>query len=462
MPVPSDKEINESHTSDFEFRWKNFRSLEDTGWLKIKPLTILLGPNSSGKSSLIAPVLMFAQTIQSRDGRSPLVSRGKFVDLGTFKEIVTDHETEKKLELGVRFHVHKHLKSLDAVGSYPPAGFELILGAGKDPSSIELESFKVTDLFGRTYFTRKKIKTGYGLSGAIRASKMTKEERLAVRKARRTNFFFTPTRVLSEYESLESEKSDPSTDFSPEFSHYLKASGRTAGSIFSFFNSLTYIGPLRSKPFRHYKLSGEEIFSVGVSGENTASLLKAKQQQNPKELNKWVKAFGFGQSVNLKTISDDLASILFSQKEGAPLNIADLGFGASQIFPLIVQSTLADGGSLTIAEQPEVHLNPKLQGMLGDLFVQLANQGQHVLLETHSEHLLLRVRTLIAKEEINASDVAIYFVEKLGGRSIIRKLNVDANGHIPDSEWPNEFFDDALKESISLVEAQISRKSSKS
>ncbi|MEL6869689.1 MAG: hypothetical protein AAFO81_07805, partial [Pseudomonadota bacterium] len=85
----------ENRTEDIEFRWKNYKCFEDTGWLKIKPLTILLGPNSSGKSSLISPLLMMGQTMLSRDIQSPLVTKGEFIDAGGYKNFVHDQDTKK-------------------------------------------------------------------------------------------------------------------------------------------------------------------------------------------------------------------------------------------------------------------------------------------------------------------------------------------------------------------------------
>ena len=171
-------------------------------------------------------------------------------------------------------------------------------------------------------------------------------------------------------------------------------------------------------------------------------------------MNGWVRRFGFGERVRLVEIAENLASIEFVQSNGDSLNIADLGFGASQLFPLIVQAISARRGTLTIAEQPEVHLHPRLQGLLGNLFVELANSGQRVLLETHSEHMLLRIRTLIAKGDLDSDDVAIYFVNCEDGLSEVKRVQIKDDGHIEPRDWPKGFFDDALRESIDLAKTK--------
>jgi predicted ATPase len=339
-----------------------------------------------------------------------------------------------------------------------PAGLEMTFRPGNHKGSIVLNRIQATDLCKRRYYARAKTKTRYNLTGAIRLSEMLPRERNAVLKSLPTNFLFTSTSALSEYDDLESEKPKERTDFSAEFSEYLSAVSGTTSGMFGFLRSVTYVGPLRAKPCRHYDLRAEEVESVGVRGEHVASLLKKTTGPKKRLLNQWVQRFGFGNRVRLVELTESLASIEFVQNDGESLNIADLGFGASQLFPLIVQAVSARQYTLTIAEQPEVHLHPRLQALLGNLFVQLANQGQRVLLETHSEHMLLRIRTLVAKGEIDANNVAIYFVSCEDGISEVQRVHIGEDGHIKPRDWPKGFFDDALRESIDLAKAQIKRR----
>ncbi|MEL6870952.1 MAG: DUF3696 domain-containing protein, partial [Pseudomonadota bacterium] len=267
----------------------------------------------------------------------------------------------------------------------------------------------------------------------------------------------TPVGVLSAFENQSPESSSKSTAWSKDFSHYLMAAAALSRNVFSFFHQLTYIGPLRARPARRYELSSEGKSSVGVQGENTASLLRRSSSKHKREIDGWVKRFGFGDSVRLKNLDDDLVTLDFVQDNGNILNIADLGFGASQVLPLLVQCVAAERGTITIAEQPEVHLNPRLQASLADLFVSLADRGQKMLLETHSEHMLLRMRRLVAEGKISSSDVAVYFVESIDGVSTVRKIEVMEDGHIDHEDWPKGFFGDTLKESMDLAAAQVAR-----
>ena len=99
-----------------------------------------------------------------------------------------------------------------------------------------------------------------------------------------------------------------------------------------------------------------------------------------------------------------------------------------------------------------------MQGTLADLFVDIANAGQRVVIETHSEHLLLRLRRLVAEGQITPEQVALYFVEREDEDRRFARFSIESNGHIPREEWPKEFFHDALRESLALASAkQVAR-----
>ena len=87
----------------------------------------------------------------------------------------------------------------------------------------------------------------------------------------------------------------------------------------------------------------------------------------------------------------------------------------------------------------------------------MANNDQRVVVETHSEHLLLRLRRLIATQKIKPNDVALYFVEKKAGVSTIQPIPLDTNGKIEPEKWPKGFFEDTLRESLALASAQSER-----
>jgi predicted ATPase len=184
-----------------------------------------------------------------------------------------------------------------------------------------------------------------------------------------------------------------------------------------------------------------------------ANVIRRRLANKPKELNKWIKRFEFGEKLRIDKLSDGLFSLSFvGGKRSFDTNIAEAGFGASQVLPLIVQALTGVEEGLTIAEQPEIHLNPRLQSVLADLFVEMVHKDQRVIVETHSEHLLLRLRRLVADGTIDSEMVAIYFVEREGDVSSVKPIEIQKNGHI--DQWPKGFFEDSLRETLALASAQ--------
>jgi hypothetical protein len=373
-----------------------------------------------------------------------------------FKDLIHQHDTSRELFLGLRYQIYEKKGRLGKLGAYPPGAAELTLAGGDRPEDIVLRQFELFDLHNRSFLRKSRTDKGeYTLESEALTSLKPKELE-AIGKNRPVNFLFSPAAVLRAFSETSSggEKSPP-IDFSTPFSMYLSALSIAFEELRDLFGNLSYIGPLRDRPRRYYEIASEIPVSVGSRGEHTANLLRRKMGELGGELNTWVKRFEFGSSLNIKNISEELFSLSFDG--GSPsrrTNIADAGFGASQVLPLIVQALTARKGSLTIAEQPEIHLNPRLQYLLADLFVEMAGKGRRVVVETHSEHLLLRLRRLVATGKAHHKMVGIYFVEKKDGASTARRLHLEPNGHIAAEVWPRGFFEDTLPESMALAVAQ--------
>jgi len=177
-------------------------------------------------------------------------------------------------------------------------------------------------------------------------------------------------------------------------------------------------------------------------------------------VDRWIKEFEFGDGLTVKML-DDARTIcaLYFKRHGQEerTNVAHSGFGASQLLPLIVQAVAAPSENLVIAEQPEVHLNPRLQAKLGGLFVEMVKNDHRVIVETHSEHVLLSIRTKIAQGELSSDDVKILFVEGDGQKATIREVVVAEDGSIPTSEWPKGFLAEGLQQALQLSAAQAKR-----
>jgi predicted ATPase len=244
--------------------------------------------------------------------------------------------------------------------------------------------------------------------------------------------------------------------------------------------SFHYLGPLRDAPRARYPL---EVLNrpgeVGARGEQTAATLEMYRDRqveyippaafagdavNPQATQTvplkeavldWLRYMGiagqvstrdrgkFGHEVNVAT-----------GVNGQMHDLTHVGVGVSQVLPIVVMCLLADSGSILILEQPELHLHPKVQTRLGDFLVATALQGKQCIVETHSEHLLNRVRLRIAadpKDELREK-TKVYFVEHEGRTAVCREVQINAYGAIED--WPKDFFDQTEKELERIIMAR--------
>ncbi|MCP9752365.1 DUF3696 domain-containing protein [Ferruginibacter sp. HRS2-29] len=458
------------HQNYYEVRWKNFKGFKDSKWIKIKPLTILLGSNNTGKTSFLAPFLLMNQTLASRDSNSALITKGGVYDGGNIQELVNDYNLGKNISFGFKYHIHETDEKIEKVGNYPPGGIEVTLGVygKKEDGEIRVKKESIYDTYFQEFFSfTLKEKKKYEFSGPLASSKMNAEEIDAIANCSPLNFVFSPDSILSNFFRKKSKETPDETPvkrkkrFTVEFEEVIDALSYNYSRVMRYIGELSYIGPVREHPHRIYEISNESLNTVGPKGENMANLMKryfGNKGRHPK-VDEWIKRFEFGDWLELKHLYGNTYSIRF-RNDGSDIytSIANAGFGASQLLPLIIQALVSPKGSLTIAEQPEIHLNPRLQCELADLFAFMVNQKQRAIIETHSEYLLLRLRKLIAQKVISNNDVALYFVEKKNGQSAIKEIPIESDGHIDFKDWPSDFFEDTLRESISLANQQAKLK----
>ncbi len=202
---------------------------------------------------------------------------------------------------------------------------------------------------------------------------------------------------------------------------------------------------------------------LGAGGENLLAALGSTEKVQPtnKTLVELVSDWLASKKVlkRLHVEGDKTTRMLQGDEITGPVNInvAGMGEGISQVLPIIARSLSVvsywGGTPCVIVEQPEIHLHPALQADLADLFIDCAKTGQQVIVETHSEHLVLRVRRRIAEGTLDRAQVSILHVEKTGTASTARPLDINEQGNF--SNWPVGFFDEAYQEAMAMAEASI-------
>jgi len=175
------------------------------------------------------------------------------------------------------------------------------------------------------------------------------------------------------------------------------------------------------------------------------------------KLKQWIKEMNLACDVKLSSIAEGIYALSVTDpKLNIDVNLADIGFGASQLLPIIVEGFMRKKGSLLLIEQPEIHLHPRLQAMLADLFIDIVNDGKQVIVETHSEHILLRLQRRVAENKLSYKDIAIYYFEPSEEGTKIMHVEMNEDGTL--KTWPEGFFEEDLEESYLLLKALAGRK----
>ena len=440
--------------------FKSWKNLE----LDLAPITGMFGPNSSGKSSLLQFLLMLKQTKETIDRSLALDFGGSrsYANLGTFRDVIFDHNIEKELKWKIDWSLEKKLELID-----PMEHRKKILFEGQQmslESSVGLRNQQPSTNFLKYTFDQQNFlferRTSKPSSFVMKSTGNSKF-RFIRNKGRAWDFpgpiksyaFPDQTRTYFQNASLLSE--------------FEIAYEKLIDRIF-------YLGPLREYPKREYIWSGSSPLDVGPRGERVVDALLAAKSRNekrnlgPRKKNKlfeemiayWLKELRLINNFNVLEIAENsnLYKLqLKKDKNSAPVLITDVGFGLSQLLPVLVLLYYAPKHSIVLLEQPEIHLHPAVQSGLADVIINVIKTRKiQVIVESHSEHLLRRLQRRVAEDLIDSNDLALFFSQTKSGKSIITPLQLNIFGEI--ANWPKDFFGDEFGEVAATRKAGIKKK----
>ncbi|BBF94305.1 AAA family ATPase [Blastochloris tepida] len=441
-------------------RFTNFKTWAEAD-LPLGNVTGLFGTNSSGKTSILQFLLMLKQTKQATDRAISLELNGPLVQLGTIKDAIHQHDEDKAVEFSIGFELKSELALQDVRGSRSTdlvksksleirsevivqqmaplakrltyclgtAEFSLLPRPGSD-GKFELAAAGVPDFeFVRT------LGRPWALPGPVKTYAFPDQART----------YFQNASFLSELEAAYEAEMD----------------------------RIFYLGPLRNYPQRDYLWARSRPSDVGLRGEKAIDAILAATEANetrnlkPKAHLKsfqemiayWLREMGLIHAFKVEEIapgSNRWQARVTTRPGGTQVLLTDVGFGVSQVLPVITLLYYVPEGSTVILEQPEIHLHPLAQAELADVILNVATHRRvQVIVESHSEHLLLRLQRRIAEEKASAKDVKLYFCRAEKERSIAEPLNLDMLGNILN--WPDKFMGDAFTETAQAELARLKR-----
>jgi hypothetical protein len=505
----------------------NYRSFSERSTVKLRPITILLGRNSAGKSSITRLFPLLQQSME-RNTAAPILWSSPTVDFGRITDVISRAAPHSALELSFKLTDQPlHGRSWRWQMMYNQSdipkllnadvSFSAFLGAGTggkteyqrftlqiDRDIITVDATGVTPIlmlnnkkinirpsWGKFVFSGQRLfpyvgfvphqkpdpfsegpDTSQDLDNitasflpvtAVASERARRNSQTAINGA---TLPFIPRRNLIAYlrsrpNFVEERADDKSLDKLFELllvTHITSLVENVGGAITPALTTLSYLGPIRARGDRFYRERELSVDKIDDKGENLATYIGSLNKSDLDSFNK-ILFTAFGVEVRPHPVEGHISIDIGRPGDEYFDNIADVGFGFSQLLPLVAQihadsrrseSGIRFGGgdkiSITAVEQPELHLHPAYQANIADLVVASVRASKArdstpiIILETHSEALIGRLGELVALGQIDKNDIAVHFVEKSDnlGTSAIRPASFDDDGMIVN--WPVGFF----------------------
>lgn len=406
-----------------------FKPFRDRVEVPLGELTLLAGANSSGKSSVMQPLLLMKQTLESGYDPGPLLISGPNVVFSNTEQMfwVAPGQQKEQMTLGLMLRNDESRLGYEAVfqrQKTAAAPLQLVRaivysGAQREELSTTLSAeqrrnyeAEVHKIFGKRFFPQLDAKTT--LEFEIRRERFFLGVGVKVVNAERGE-------TISNLGSF-------AVRFPQVFFH-----------IESVLRGIIHVPGLRGNPRRTYPVTAVERNFPGLFPDYTASVIAAWQDADldkAQQLKEDLKELGLAWNVRARRISDTEVEIQVARlpraiKHGARdmVSIADVGFGLSQSLPVAVALLAAEPGELVYLEQPEIHLHPRAEYHLSRLIQRAVLRGVQVVVETHSELLLLGLQELVARKQFMGKQVILHWVQRdQYGASHLTSKELDEKG----------------------------------
>ncbi|MBJ7997738.1 AAA family ATPase [Bacillus cereus] len=407
-----------------EFCLSGYKSFYEERKLEIKPLTILAGPNSTGKSSVMQPLLLMKQTLEEGYDPGTLLLNGTNVKFTKSEQLLFKNNRlgleADFFSIGIKCDGEEFTK-LSYIRKTP--GFRISEMSYSDGG----ESFVIKQ----------------GMSSDLLKSSLPKKY---------VEDYY-PERIIKDcIFSVERDRC------------FLKVVGKTTlgndrlidliqfplSNLGREIRSIIHLPGLRGNPERNYPTTSLDSdlgrFVPGTFEKYVASIIVNWQENHPKKinsLNNYLRKIGLTKKITAKYINDTEVGLFVTSSlndiDEDLVSIADVGLGVSQTLPILVALLFAERGQMVYIEQPEIHLHPRAQFELASIIAEAANRGVKVVIETHSSLFLRGLQTVIALKKLPKELTKIHWFSKRkdDGVTEVHSVEFDDNGAFGD--WPDDF-----------------------
>lgn len=457
---------------------KNFKRFSNTEIDFSRKITVLLGPNSSGKSSIIKALLALKQTASPTNENEVLAAQGEYVDLGMYKDYVHDHVVGNKIEIAPTISNFPY--SITPQGRQQPGSIKFSFTFGQDANTEQARLLNITiadpkdvPLFEiikkktRDSFLTKVSSESIGVLGSAIYRGKSDNHAVAFSKWNKG----VSTQIGDRYSIYPTPAKESEKHFNDEQIPIWIANNYLSQLLKGLESKFFYLGPLRRSPARSYARTGH-LLSVGPAGEFTPSILanlKAKaakershrppNRERLQQLHTWMEMLFPSKVVDTLTV-DELVKLVINRTTTQGETITDVGFGISQVLPILVQIAVMPNDSTLLIEQPELHLHPHAQSKFAEIIVLASKSGRRFIVESHSEHFVRGLQVAVSNErasprlrnKIERTDVSFIYIPAAPASPFAMELN--EWGEFV-KEWPKGFFDESYRLTLQLLQNKM-------
>ena len=398
-----------------QINFRNYKLFKKKQILEIKPLTILIGKNNTGKSAILKLPTLLEGSLSGRFSQPFELINNDVKIANEYKDIVYGRNNRE-----VEFEIlqKKHISDIE----FDNLKVEIFI----DENKPIIENWKCNNIFDLT----KLDENNY--------------QNKKINKVQETFFEGINLNSIEFVDDLL-----PKEDFFP---------------LPNFVLNTDFIGAIRQEALKHYEYSSNISEKSGIDGSKLYDFLIDDYMSTDKKYFSQISNFiknkfeGWELSIEVDGGRKDKPAIIYLENKNLKINVSQVGMGISQVLPLIIRAYKpCDAKTLIIVEEPESHLHPFAHAQIAQLFFDslLIDKNKKYLIETHSQNFVLRLRRLIAEGKLVPDDLALYYVDfnEENNESELKRIITDENGNV--DYWPEGIFSESLDETIGIRTAQI-------